>query len=410
MDFLKRLVITISLFLLINSLIAYPAYSRGGGGGSGGGCFSSGTSILTPEGSKKIEQLHSDDYVTNYNFSTHHQEKGIIGKIEIIDVPDYYLINHRTKVTGTHPFYVKKDRETKLIEVQNLQKSDRLITQNNSLVIVSSIEHINQPISVYNLLSINPNHNFYADGFLVHNKGGTGRGSYGIKGGSSGNYATINQKTLPGLIKALIILVISSLCIGFWQQIWNFVFFLGKQFTEDTELIEFITKINPDFKNKYSIWYIKDNQIWQDITPQSKLAESQYQHLISKAELIDRVSNLVLKYQHDWTVKNFQSMNQYISEPFYSQQKQIFRKNFGNSFDLIYNCRLSKIVPIDLEFKEHRCFFRVQINGEMINFKVSETGYILTGKPYARSFSEYWDLKLIADKQLSLVNITQIKI
>ena len=155
---LKRLII-VTLLLLISFAIARPAYSRGGGGG-GGGCFSSETSILTPEGSKKIAQLHPGDYVTNYNFATHHQDRGIIGKIEVINAPDYYLINRRTKVTGTHPFYVQKGAKIKLIEVKNIHQGNSLITPNNSWQIIDSIEHIKQPLTVYNLMAIDPNHNF----------------------------------------------------------------------------------------------------------------------------------------------------------------------------------------------------------------------------------------------------------
>ena len=79
---LKRLTI-VTLLLLISFSLAQPAYSRGGGG-SGGGYFSS-ESILTPEGSKKIAQLHRGDYVTNYSFATHHSERGIIKEIEVME-------------------------------------------------------------------------------------------------------------------------------------------------------------------------------------------------------------------------------------------------------------------------------------------------------------------------------------
>jgi hypothetical protein len=335
---LKRLIVT--LLLLISFALAKPAYSRGGGGG-GGGCFGSETSILTLKGNKKIAQLHPGDYVTNYNFVTHHRERGIISKIEVIKAPDYYLINHRTKVTATHPFYVQKKPEIKL-----------------------------------------------------------------------------NKKTLPGFIKAAIILFFIPSCIVYWQQISNFFLFFCKKFTEDSELIEFATKNNPDFKNKYSVWYFKDDQIWQEIPPQPELAEIQYQHLISKTEVVEQVSNLFFQYQHDWTLKDFQSMTSYVHEPFYSQQKQIFKQNLGNNFDIIYDCNLSQIIPVDLELKEDRYYFRIQINGKMINFQLSEAGYILTGKSYSRSFSEYWDIELKHEdnwdnrletpKKCYLVNITQI--
>ena len=405
---LKLLTITLSFLLLVSFLTVEPAYSRGGGGG-GGGCFSRETSILTSEGSKKIEQLQSGDRVINYNFSTHHQEQGTISKIQVLNSPDYYLINHQIKVTGTHPFYVQTKSGIKLTEVQNLHLGDRLINQDNFLSSISSIQHIYQPILVYNLISINPHHNFYADGFLVHNKGGGGGGYYGFRGsGSGGGHATINKKTFPGFITALIIFVFGFSCLVYWQQIFNFIIFFNKKFTEDTELIKFATELNSNFKNKYSIWYSKDNQVWQEISPQNELDESKYQHLITKGQLVEQVANLFFQYQYDWTVKDFKSMTKYIQEPFYSQQKQILEKNLRNNFDVVYNCRLSQVVPLELEIEEERCFVRVQVNGEMINFQLSETGHILSGTFHPRSFSEYWDIRLTSEKKCYLINISQV--
>ena len=137
--------------MLISLFVSEPAYSRGGGGG---GCFAKGTLISTPKGNKQIEQLLKRDRLINYNFST-------------------------------HPFYIKTSGGIELTQVRDLHSGDRLIKQDNSLVAVDSIEHIYKSITVYNLVSINPNHNFYADGFLVHNKGGGGGGG-GYGGGASG--------------------------------------------------------------------------------------------------------------------------------------------------------------------------------------------------------------------------------
>ena len=139
---IKILIISLC-FSLIGLFISAPAYSRGGGGG--GGCFAKGTSILTPEGNKQIEQLHSGDRVINYNFSTGSQDVGTIGKIEIIDSPDYYLINDITKVTGTHPFYIKTSEGIELIRVRDLHSGDRLIEQDNSLVTIdNSLEEVEE--------------------------------------------------------------------------------------------------------------------------------------------------------------------------------------------------------------------------------------------------------------------------
>ena len=143
-------------FSLIGLFVSAPAYSRGGGGG--GGCFAEGTFILTSEGSKQIEQLHSGDkpscsanstggtpatfpratawlryalLVITFLLIAYSQDKGTISKIEIIDSPDYYLINDRTKVTGTRPFYIKISEGIKLIRVRDLHRGDRLIKQDN---------------------------------------------------------------------------------------------------------------------------------------------------------------------------------------------------------------------------------------------------------------------------------------
>jgi hypothetical protein len=405
---LKLLTITLSFLFLFSFVAVEPVYSRGGGGS---GCFGGETSILTPEGSKAIEQLHPGDRIISYNFSTHHQEEGTIGNIEIISSPDYYLINHQTKVTGTHPFYLQTTKGIRLSEVQNLRQGNRSINSGNGSIVISSIEHIPQPISVYNLISINPNHNFYADGFLVHNKGSSGGGGGFLRvGRTGGEPATIKEKTLTGFIEALIILFVGLSVFAYWRQIYNFIRFFGTKFTEDSELIKFATNINANFKNKYSIWYQKDDRVWQMILPQSELEESKYQDRISKAELVERVSTLFFQYQHDWTVKDFESMTEYILEPFYSRQKQIFQENFGNDFDIVYDCKLFNVIPIEFETNEKESIFRVQINAEMINFTLSIAGYILSGESYLRSFSEYWDIGLGSDNNWYLIKISQINI
>ena len=391
--------------LLVSLFVSDPAYSRGGGGG--GGCFAEGTLILTPEGNKKIQQLYSGDRLINYNFSTHSQDRATISKIEIINSPDYYLINHQTKVTGTHPFYVKTNEEIKLTQVRDLHQGDRLINRDNSLITIDSIEHILKSISVYNLIAIEPNHNFYADGLLVHNKGGGGGGG-GYGGGGSGQHPIITEKNFLGFLQASVILISGLSCIFFWQQIYNFFIYFNRKFTEDSELIKLAENINPNFKNKYSIWYSKDDQIWQQVSPQAEVSESEYRDFIDRSELLERVETLFIEYQQDWTNKDFESMRRYVQEPFYTTQKKIFNRNYGSNSDIVYDCCLSSIVPIDIELESDKCFLRLQINGEMINFKLAPEGYILSGKADRRSFSEYWDIKLNPDKQCYIVNINQV--
>lgn len=405
----KLLSLTLIFLVCLSFWAIAPVYSRGGGGG-GGGCFGSGTLILTPEGDRAIEQLHPGDRVINYDFSTHQQEIGIVGDIEIISSPDYYLIDHHTQVTGTHPFYLKQGKKIKLTKVQSLKPGDRLLDRENSPITISSIEHIFEPISVYNLISVNPNNNFYADGFLVHNKGGGGGGGTFGGGTGGGRSASLSDSAISGLFEAFIILFASLLTVAFWREIYNSILFLGKKFTDDPQLIEFATKINSKFKNKYSAKYLKDDQIWQAIVPPSELEESKYEHRASKTELVAGITHLFHRYQHDWMMKDFDSMTNYILEPFYSRQEQLFRDTCKENFDLIYDCKLSNITPVEFSEKEKEgeCIFRVQINGEMVNFLLSTQGYVLSGESYPRPFSELWEMGLDAEQNWYLLDISQV--
>ena len=45
----------------------------------------------------------------------------------------------------------------------------------------------------------------------------------------------------------------------------------------------------------------------------------------------------------------------------------------------------------------------------MINFKLSPEGYITSGQPEPRYFTEYWDVALDADNKCSLVTIHQVE-
>ena len=112
-------------------------------------------------------------------------------------------------------------------------------------------------------------------------------------------------------------------------------------------------------------------------------------------------------------------MTSYVHRTFlFATKTNCSSKILVDNFDIIYDCNLSQIIPIELELKEEKCYFRIQINGKMINFQLSEAGYILTGESYSRSFSEYWDIelkqennwdnRLETNKKCYLVNITQI--
>lgn len=411
MIFIKKLAkllgISLAILLLFFCLPDF-AYARGG-------CFGEGTTISTPTGVKLIEQLHPGDRVISYNFTTHHPEVGEIGEIQVLSSPDYFVINNTLKVTGTHPFYIQISTDIDLVEARRLKVGDRLVGENTATPIISAIEHINKTITVYNLISINPQHNFYVNKILVHNKGGGG-GGYGSGGGrgfsggghGGGSSAPITKKTIYSFIFVCMLLSSVLVPFGFRREIYNSIRFLRKDFTDNLDLIKFATLANPKFTNRYSASYTKDNEIWHLLPITSEINEKEYQHLFSKAELIEKVTQIFIQYQSDWTMKNFTQMSQYVAEPFYSKQEYISLRDFGDNYDIVYQPEIIEIASISYKQGQDKHLFRVQVNAKMTNFEVSPQGYILSGEPEPRSFTEYWNISIDAENRWYLTGIEQV--
>ncbi|MDV3348819.1 Hint domain-containing protein [Leptothoe sp. LEGE 181152] len=399
---IKAIQIGLVSLLLVLCCCTGTAYARGG-------CFGAGTPILTPDGYKPIEQIAITDQLVGLDVSNGQTEIETIGDIQIAQTSDYYLINDATQVTGSHPFYVQTTQGLELVQVHNLKIGDHLIGENNASVEISSIQHIQAPLKIYNLVEITPSHNFYADGILVHNKGGGGGvagsgGAYGKANGAVG----LDDKNLPRLILSLFLLIAGLIPFAFLREIYNSIRFRNKTFTDDAELIEFTKSINEKFKNVYSVRYTEDNEPWIKIRPSQEVAETTYQDFIDKAELIDLVSQVFVQYQQDWTKKKFDEMADYVDQPFYDMQRTIFQDAFGNNFDIVYQPTLQTVVPLSRSQQEDSYIFKLQINAELINFALSSQGYVLSGAAYSRSFTEYWKIKIDSAKQCSLMDIEKL--
>jgi hypothetical protein len=404
----KLLGMSLAILLLFFCLPNF-AYARGG-------CFGEGTTISTPTGDKLIEQLHPGDRVISYNFTTHHSEVGKVGEIQVLSSPDYFIINETLKVTGTHPFYIQTSTGIDLVEARRLKVGDRLVGEDAATHIISSIEHINKLITVYNLISINPQHNFYANKILVHNKGGGGGGGghggggRGFSGGGhgGGSSAPITKKTIYSLAFVGMLLLAILVPFGFRREIYNSIRFFRKDFTDNLDLIKFATLVNPNFTNCYSASYTKDNEIWRLISIRSEINEQDYQHLCSRTELIEKVTQLFVRYQSDWTMKKFTQMAEYVAEPFYSKQEYIFLRDFGNNFDIVYQPEIIELAPISYKQEQDKHMFKIQINAKITNFVLSPQGYVLSGAPEPRSFTEYWNISIDTENKWYLTGIEQV--
>lgn len=146
----------------------------------GGGCFLAGTLVATPSGDKPIEELRAGDLVVSYNEKTQQKEISEIGSIDVLTRDAYYVINGNVKATAEHPFYTTNGVQ----EVQYFDSTTRLINIEGEEVGILSYQKVQESVTVYNLLDVSPNNNYYAANYLVHNKGGGSRGG-GSKSSSS---------------------------------------------------------------------------------------------------------------------------------------------------------------------------------------------------------------------------------
>lgn len=138
-------------------------------GSGGNGCFVGGTLVSTLTGGIPIEQIKVGDIVISYNESIGELELNIVGQTFIHteeEAEDYYLrINEMVGVTPNHPFYVNGEWK----EARELQIGDTLLGIESGEVCIDSIQKVYEKVATYNL-EVGGSHNYFADGFLVHNK------------------------------------------------------------------------------------------------------------------------------------------------------------------------------------------------------------------------------------------------
>lgn len=153
----------------------------------GGGCFLAGTAIETPKGTVSIEDMKSGDEVWSRNEQTGKLEVAIVERLDVLAAREYYTLNHEVNVTAEHPFYTYNlaNKQYVIKKVSELKLGDDLLNINGNQVPLRSIRIHKQDVVIYNLINVEPNHNYFAAGYLVHNKGGIGGGARGGGGARS---------------------------------------------------------------------------------------------------------------------------------------------------------------------------------------------------------------------------------
>jgi len=155
-------------------------------------CFPAGTKILMADGtSKNIEDVRIGEEVKSYDLVAGEVTSAKVLELESPIREGFYSINNKINVTDEHPFYVLKQNgdlgwaaitkekteidigKSKLNEltIYDLEIGDKFFTSEGDWVSVDSIEYYHGEIQTYNLKSINEYNVFFANDFLVHNKG-----------------------------------------------------------------------------------------------------------------------------------------------------------------------------------------------------------------------------------------------
>jgi hypothetical protein len=171
-------------------------HSGGGVGGTFGiggtfGCFVAGTQIATPAGTRPIETLRLGDIVLAYD---EHAGRVVPRPVTATFVhPDHPvgtlpLSDGRVlRITSNHPIYLPDQQ--RYADAGELKGDERLLTltastQTSSLIAGAFQASATEPVTVYNI-TVEGEHNYFAEGVLVHNKsiaGGTGAGGTGAVG------------------------------------------------------------------------------------------------------------------------------------------------------------------------------------------------------------------------------------
>ena len=140
-------------------------------------CFSEGTLIETSNGQIPIEMINIDDEVKSYNTKTKEIELAKVDELFVHeDCSDGLLLNGIIKTTTNHPFYV----DGKWVEAGDLKIGDKILHVDGLTHEITSMEINTDKQTVYNF-EVPGHHNYFAEGYLVHNKRKTG--GYRRKGG-----------------------------------------------------------------------------------------------------------------------------------------------------------------------------------------------------------------------------------
>ena len=153
-------------------------------------CFIAGTSVVTADGQKPIEDIQVGDYVWAWDEETDDVAlKQVVETYinETTELTHVFVNGEEIIATPTHPFYCPTKGWT---DAARLRAGDILVLVNGEYVVVEKVQHelLENPVKVYNF-QVADYHTYYvATGVLVNNSCTKQPGSYEIKTSDNRTY------------------------------------------------------------------------------------------------------------------------------------------------------------------------------------------------------------------------------
>ena len=170
------------------------------------GCFTAGTSVLTKEGLKTIENIQSGEYVLaeEVESGTREYKKVIRTTIRKTNKIIHLVIaKEEIETTGNHPFWLP---EQGWVPAEKLQLYDEVELSDGTHALIENLWHekTGEEIPVYNM-EVEDFHTYYIakTGVLVHNDGGCGHSGGKVRISSNGDKVSNFNGDLPNRRQAL---------------------------------------------------------------------------------------------------------------------------------------------------------------------------------------------------------------
>ncbi len=117
---------------------------------------------------KEIQDIEAGDEVLTYDTFHNKLLSNTVKEVSVRETDHGYLVlNEVLKITEEHSIWVNNERWSK---AGNVAVGDKVLNTDGKLIEIKSIEHVSGSYQVYNLEIDGFEHNFFADGILVHNQ------------------------------------------------------------------------------------------------------------------------------------------------------------------------------------------------------------------------------------------------